>query len=87
MASVWIPALLRPLAGGAESVRVSGATLAEVIADLDRQHAGFRDRLVENGAVRPEIVLTVGGVEASNLATPVADDADVHIVPAIAGGA
>jgi molybdopterin converting factor small subunit len=86
VARVWVPALMRPLAGGAESVEASGATLRDVIDDLDRRHPGFRDRLTEGGAIRSEIVLTVAGVEAPNLAAPVAPDADVHIVPAIAGG-
>jgi molybdopterin converting factor small subunit len=87
MARVWVPALLRPLAGGAESVQASGATLREVIDELDRRHPGFRERLIDNGAVRSEIVLTVAGVEAPNLGVPVPEDAEVHIVPAIAGGA
>jgi molybdopterin converting factor small subunit len=87
MACVWVPALLRPLAGGAESVETSGATLRDVIDDLDRQHPGFRDRLTENGAIRSEIILTIAGVEAPSLGAPVPHDAEVHIVPAIAGGA
>jgi molybdopterin converting factor small subunit len=86
MAVVWIPALLRPLAGGAATVRVAGATLRDVIDNLDRQHPGFRDRLLENGAIRSEIALAIGGDEVSDLTATVGDDAEVHILPAIAGG-
>ncbi|MGB2695287.1 MAG: MoaD/ThiS family protein [Dehalococcoidia bacterium] len=86
MTVVWIPALLRPLAGGAETVRVSGATLREVIEDLDRQHPGLRDRLLENGLIRPEIALAVGSDAVSDLNASVADESEVHILPAISGG-
>ena len=86
MAVVWIPSLLRPLAGGADTVRVSGATLRQVIDNLDRQHPGFRDRLLENGVIRSEIALAIGGDEVSDLNSPVGDDTEVHILPAIAGG-
>jgi molybdopterin synthase sulfur carrier subunit len=87
VAVVWIPALLRPLAGGAETVRASGATLRDIIDDLERQHPGFRDRLLDSGAIRSEIALAVDSDEVSDLSTAVSDDAEVHILPAIAGGA
>jgi molybdopterin converting factor small subunit len=86
MAIVFVPALLRPLAGGAEQVRASGATLSDVIEDLDRQHPGIRDRLLDGREIRSEIALAVDGSEATDLGTPVGEDAEVHILPAIAGG-
>ena len=86
MAVVWIPSLLRPLAGGASTVRAAGATLREVIDDLDRQHPGLRDRLIENGVIRPEFALAVGSEGVSDLNAAVGDDTEVHILPAIAGG-
>jgi molybdopterin synthase sulfur carrier subunit len=86
MAVVWIPSLLRPLAGGAATVRASGSTLRQVIDDLDRQYPGLRDRLIENGVIRSEIALAIAGDEVSDLDAPVGDDTEVHILPAIAGG-
>lgn len=87
MAVVWVPSLLRPLAGGATTVRASGSTLRQVIDDLDRQYPGFRDRLIENGAIRSEIALAIASDEVSDLNAAVGDDTEVHILPAIAGGA
>lgn len=87
MATVWIPSLLRPLAGGAATVRVSGSTLREVIDDLDRQYPGFRDRLIEGATLRPEVALAIASEETSNLNAAVSDDTEVHILPAISGGA
>lgn len=86
MAVVWIPALLRPLAGGAETVRASGATLRDVIDDLDRQHPGLRDRILDGGAIRDEIALAIGSDQAVDLSLPVGAEQEVHILPAIAGG-
>ena len=86
MAVVWIPSLLRPLAGGAETVRASGATLRAVIDDLDRQHPGLRDRILDGASIRDEIALAIGGDQASDPSQPVGPDDEVHILPAIAGG-
>jgi molybdopterin synthase sulfur carrier subunit len=86
MAVVRIPALFQPLAGGATMVRASGATLLDVIDDLERQHPGFRDRLIENGAIRSEVIIAIGSDEAAGLAAPVGEEDEVHLLPAIAGG-
>ena len=51
--TVRIPTTLRPLSGGSATVSVEGATLSEVIANLDAAHPGFADRLLdESGALR-----------------------------------
>ena len=89
MATVSIPTILRTHTGGAKSVEASGATVAEVIDDLEAKHAGLRDRLITNGNlhrfvnvyVDDEDVRFAGGLEA-----PVKDDSTVTILPAVAGG-
>jgi len=74
------------MAGGAETVRVSGATLREVIDNLDQQHPGLRDRILDGGLIRDEIALAIGSDQATDLSLAVAADDEVHILPAIAGG-
>lgn len=69
------------------TVSASGSTLREVIADVERQHPDFEGRVVQGGSVRPEVFLTVGTEEAFGLDVSVAPDAEIFIVPAIAGGA
>ena len=86
MAVVRLPSLLRPLAGGASELRACGRTLQEVIDDIERQHPGLRDRVIEDGAIRRSLILAVGEDEISDLHAPVPEDAEVHILPAIAGG-
>ena len=39
---VRIPTILRTYTGGAKSVEGAGATLAELIGDLDARHGGLR---------------------------------------------
>jgi molybdopterin converting factor small subunit len=86
MATVFIPSLLRPLTEGATTLQVPGRTLREVISNLGQGHAELRDRIVDAGGIRPEIMIAIDSDEAFDLNAPVADDAEVHILPAIAGG-
>ena len=89
MATVSIPTILRTHTGGEKSVEAKGATVAEVIDDLDAQHSGLRDRLITNGNlhrfvnvyVDDEDVRFAGGLEA-----PVRESSTVTILPAVAGG-
>ena len=64
----------------------SGATLREVIDDLDRQHPGLKDRILDGDMIRGDTMLAVNADEAQDLDTPVPEDAEVHILPSIAGG-
>ena len=84
-----VPTILRAYTDGAKSVEGSGASLDELIDDLEARHPGLRDRLVEDGALRrfvnvylnDEDVRFLGGI-----ATPVADGDTVTVLPAVAGG-
>jgi len=88
MATVWIPSLLRPLTGGQRQVTVPGATVGEVIAALDATHPGVRDRLVDGDRLQPSIAVAIDGVTANEgLLSPVRPDSELHIIPAIGGGA
>ncbi len=44
---VRIPTILRNYTGGEKSVDASGATLVELIDDLEAKHPGIKDRLIE----------------------------------------
>jgi sulfur-carrier protein len=89
--TVRVPTQLRELSGGASEVAADGATVAEVLASLDRAHPGFQERLFEDGGqlrrfvnifVADEDIRFLDGVD-----TKVADGQTVSIVPAVAGGA
>ena len=86
MATVRLPALLRPLADGADVVEASGATLRAVIDDLDRRHPGLAARIIDAGAIRPDVMVAIDADEVRDLDAAVPDGGEVHILPAIAGG-
>ena len=90
MPSVKLPTQLREAAGGASSVRVEGATVAEVLASLFEEHGELRDRLSDgDGGVRRFVNVYVDGEDirfGDGLQTPVADGQEVQILPAVAGG-
>ena len=87
MATVWIPATLRSLSGGQETVEIEARNIRQIIADLDKQFPGIRARLCAGDALRPGIAAAVDGQVANlGLLQPVAANSEVHFVLAIAGG-
>lgn len=88
MPEVHIPAMLRELTGGRSTVEAAGATVREVIEDLDRQWPGIRDRLIEGGRLRANLSVAVDGeVSPIGLREAVEPASEVHFVAAIKGGA
>jgi molybdopterin converting factor small subunit len=84
---VRIPTPLRSYTGDAPQVEGHGATLADVLADLDRRYPGVRFRMIdEHGAIRPHIKLFVGETLARALDTQLRDSDTVHIICALSGG-
>lgn len=87
MATAFIPTLLQPLTGGKSEVEVPGATVAEVIDNLERAWPGIGDRLMDAGRLRPNISVAVDGeVSPMGLLEPVGESSEVHFVAAIKGG-
>jgi molybdopterin synthase sulfur carrier subunit len=90
MATVRIPTPLRKLTEGKEEVTASGATIAEVIASLEKSYPGIKARICdEKGDVRRFVNIFANEEDIrflQNLETPVSDKDEVSIVPAIAGG-
>ncbi|GAB3086241.1 MoaD/ThiS family protein [Nocardioides zeae] len=88
--SVRIPTILRTYTGGASEVEASGATLAEVIDDLEAHHPGIKARVLDDdGDLRRFVNVYVGNEDVrflDDLATPTAPGAQVSIIPAVAGG-
>ncbi|MEU9080531.1 MoaD/ThiS family protein [Kitasatospora sp. NPDC048538] len=88
--NVRIPTILRTYTGGAAEVSAEGATLGEVIADLEKNHAGISARILDDtGKLRRFVNVYVNDDDvrfADGLATEVADGAGVSIIPAVAGG-
>ncbi|MGW2377314.1 MoaD/ThiS family protein [Kitasatospora sp. NPDC001683] len=89
-ANVRIPTILRTYTGGAAEVTAEGSTLAEVIADLEENHAGISARILDDtGKLRRFVNVYVNDDDvrfAEGLGTAIKDGASVSIIPAVAGG-
>jgi molybdopterin converting factor small subunit len=89
MAIVFIPSALRRLTGGIDRVDAAGATVGDVVAAVDRRFPGFGAAVTgDDGALAASLQLFVDGeMSAEGLLAPVGADAEVHLLPALAGGA
>ena len=86
---VRIPTILRTYTGGERVVDGAGSTVTEVIDQLEADHTGIKERLIENGEARRFVNIYVNDEDirfTGNLQTPVADGDTVVILPAVAGG-
>ena len=84
---VVLPTPLAEYTRHRREVEAEGATLAEVLADLDRQYPGLRFRVIdEQDAIRPHIKIFVNRVQARSIAAPLASSDEVLVVAALSGG-
>ena len=88
--SVRVPTILRTYTGGESQVSASGATLAEVLDDLDASYAGIKSRILDdNGNLRRFVNVYVGNDDVrflDNLNTPTPAGTQISVIPAVAGG-
>jgi sulfur-carrier protein len=90
MPVVRIPTVLRKHTDGQAKVEAPGDTVGEVLGNLTAAHPGLQDQLFDGGQVRgfinvyvdDEDIRYLGGLDSS-----VADDTEIAIMPAVAGGA
>lgn len=86
---VQIPTILRTYTGGEKIVSAEGGTLAEVIADLDANYPGLKDRVVDDAGLRRFVNVYLNDEDVrflDGLGTTLADGDSVTILPAVAGG-
>jgi molybdopterin synthase sulfur carrier subunit len=87
---VRVPGALRQLTRGAAIVEVDGGTVGQALDALDKQYPGFRERLYDpQGQLRQFINIYRNDEDirfGSGLQTPLAENDDLSIVPAVAGG-
>jgi molybdopterin converting factor small subunit len=82
--------MLRPTVGGERSVAADGATLRELILNVDQQHPGFAGQLLEaTGEQRRFVNIYLNDEDVrylQGLETPLDESDVVSILPAVAGG-
>lgn len=83
---VHIPSALRSYTQSSET-QATGATLGELLHDLERRYTGIRFRMVdEQDRIRPHIRIFVNGEQVRELTQPLRPADDVIIVQALSGG-
>ena len=86
MAVVRLRAPLSELAGGRRELRLEGATVAEVLQALEREHPGVRGWILdERGLIREHINVFVNR-DYGREDTSVTPSDRLHVIPAISGG-
>ncbi len=87
---IRVPGALRRLTQGSSIVEVQAGTVSEALEALERQHPGFRERLYDREGQLRQFVNIYRNDEdirfGQGLQTPLRDNDDVSIVPAVAGG-
>jgi molybdopterin converting factor small subunit len=83
---VLIPSPLRSYTKERE-VEAAGSTLAELLADLDRQYPGIRFRMIdEQDRMRAHMRFFVNGAQVFDMAHALRKSDAVQIVQALSGG-
>jgi molybdopterin converting factor small subunit len=84
---VLLPSPLADYTAQRREVEGEGATLAELLADLDRRYPGIRFRIIdEQDAIRPHIKIFVNREQARDLEARLDARDEVLVVAALSGG-
>ena len=74
---------MQELSSGEQRVNVQGNNIRQVIDNLDAVYPGFKDRLVEDGRVKPNISVAIDGeITPLGMLEKVMEDSEVHFLPA-----
>jgi molybdopterin synthase sulfur carrier subunit len=87
MPTVAIPSLMQNLTRGQERVVVKGATLREVVENLEQAYPGIKNRLCDGDRIHPSIGVYIDGVlSREGMRQRVEENTEIHFLPAISGG-
>ena len=88
--TVRVPTPLRRVTNGQDRVSVEGTNLNEIIASLEAQYPGIKERLCDElGEMRNFVNIYVNGEDVrflDGLTTATKSGDEISIVPAVAGG-
>ncbi len=89
MATIRIPPVLRPEAGGNRSLEVDAATVRQAIDQLVSSYPALAARVLDGEGVPPFLNVFVDGEDVrlgDGLQTPVSTASTILLLPAVAGG-
>lgn len=84
---VIIPSPLLSYTRQNNEVEAVGATVAELLEDLNSQYPGIRFRMIdEQDAIRPHMKIFVNGEQTWGLDVALRPSDEIHILQALSGG-
>lgn len=89
MPEVWIPPRMQLLTGGHKTLRVEGASVKQLINNLEKEYPGIRSLLCDEEGVDllPGIAVIIDGETSQlGLLERVSEDSEIHFLPALGGG-
>lgn len=89
MAEVWIPSRMQTLTDGRQQVQIQGATMRQIINNLEKDYPGMKDLLLDEDGenIMPGVAVVIDGETANlGLLERVHEGSEIHFLPAIGGG-
>ncbi len=84
---IYVPSALRSYTGQRDEVEADGATLGDVLRELDRLYPGLRFRIIdEQDSIRPHIKIFINLEQARELSAVLRSNDEVSILLALSGG-
>ncbi len=85
--NVKLPTMLESYAGGRRDVTAHGATVAELLIDLNNSYPGIRFRMVnEQDRLRPHMRIFINNVAIRSLDVELDDSDEIFILQSLSGG-
>jgi molybdopterin synthase sulfur carrier subunit len=73
-------------AAGIKTVLIKGASIREVVSGLVRQYPALAIYLLEDGQLRPQVIITKNGHPLEDLDTLLTEQDEIAIFPPVGGG-
>jgi len=86
---VRVTANLQKMVGGKRSVQAEGASVRELLDDLDGRYPGFKKQIVTDGQIHRFVNIYLNDEDIrflDKLDTPLKEGDTLSILPALAGG-
>ena len=87
MPRAFIPPQLRDLTGGQAEIEVNGATVREVVGQLEARFPGIFERVCKEGELSPSLQVSIDGtLSRRGLEAKVGPASEIHFLPVFGGG-
>jgi molybdopterin synthase sulfur carrier subunit len=78
---------MQKLTNGQDVLDINGATVREIVENLEQNYPGIKVRLVDKYKMKSNISVAVDGeVSPLGLLEKVSENSEVHFIPAVGGG-